>query len=367
LPEPPASETGEPFGEALSIDVAAPESRHVGSPAALRVSIQNRGEQAMEELAVRCQFDEALRFPGAMTHDVTALVGRLEAHETRELALTLVAEESGSHCCRFVLTGSQAGQTLRRELQPVCIEYVDDALEFDVVGPLRRTVGSRAELTLRVTNHGEAPLAEARLSLTYDKALVLREATQGGTPAQHAMSWNLGPVASRESLQVQVEFDCKMAARRACIAADVAAEGSPSRHAEACIEITEVSGGLDLRISDLEDPVAEGSRFNYAITVQNLALLPARDVGLEVRLPEALRFVSSSALLEGRAVELPCEVQDQKLVFPPLERLAPDARLVLDLRVEALKSGVVEVTATARSAQRKTPATASEPTIIQAR
>jgi len=140
-----------------------------------------------------------------------------------------------------------------------------------------------------------------------------------------------------EKVQLQVEFECRTQAHRACIRVEVKGADVAAEHEEACVEVVPVPGTLDLRISDRDDPLETGRKGAYEVTVQNIGLQAARRIVLEAAVPENIAVGSVLVRVGDRPLSLKYSAEPGRLIFDPVGELAPNARLVYTFEVEALR------------------------------
>src|SRR5262249_33742078 len=151
------------------------------------------------------------------------------AGEAKELTLSLGSSETGSHSCRF----SVAAGTAEVASRTVGVEFVSRRLQIGLWGPTQRTRGGRGEFTFLLGNHSAEMLTNVRAVLSHDKALVPIEASAGKKVQPGGLTWDLGTLQPMESLQLQVDFECRSLARRACVSLEVHAAEISSEHEEA--------------------------------------------------------------------------------------------------------------------------------------
>src|SRR5262249_12524985 len=248
-------------------------------------------------------------------------IERLAPGETKELALTLTGTTSGSHLSHFVVTkpeGSDEQELLSRQ---VAVEFVTRQIEIDVVGPAQRTEGSRAEFNITLSNRSEKLLSGVQATISFDKALVAKEASAEAEQKPGSLVWRLGSLEPNETVQLQVEFECRSRAHRACVAVEVRAANIRPEQDEACLEIGPVPGTLGVAMGDRGDPYEPGKSGTYELTVQNIGLQVARKVLLEAQVPEHLKFLSAS--VRGGEEELPLKwsISGAKVLFEPVSEL----------------------------------------------
>lgn len=348
----------------LELTVQAPERRPVGSQATYRVVVRNAGDQVAEKVAVRCLFDDALVFSGSDRKEVVRRIGELAPGESQEVALTLVTNEIGSHCCRFTAVSDESAGGVSSDEKRICISFVPRLLDIGLVGPTQRTEGSRAEFTLSIVNRSIRALNQLQIALTYDAALVAREATEGAAHEAGSLTWKLATLQPMEGVHFQVEFDCRTTAHRACVMAIVSGQDLTDEQTESCVEIVRIPGTLDLRISDSDDPLEVGKPGEYRLTLQNIGLQPAEKVQLELFPPDNIKLLSATVTQGETPVPLKLQTAGRKLVFDAIPELAPNAELVFTLRVEGTKPGLAELRASLTSSLSQIAISTAEPTLV---
>jgi hypothetical protein len=369
LPRFPALKLDEasPAAE-LELTVDAPRRKQVGSQATYRVTIRNSSDHPVSNVSVECRFDEPLEFTGSDKHRVVQRFEQLLPGEVKELALSLLSNEIGAHCCRFAVSTGEgdsagAGAGARAE-KSVCVEFVSRQLQIDLLGPARRTEGSRAEFTFTLTNHSARTLTDVKALLSYDQALVPREASAGRETRPGNLTWDLGTLQPMESIQLQVDFECRSLARRACVALEVQSAQVSSEQEEACVEIIPVAGTLDLRLTDRDDPLELGKSGLYEVTVHNIGLQPAREIALEATIPPQLKVVSAKVRQGDTELRTASRQEAGRLIFEAVGELAADDRLIYLIEVEAIGSGAAELRVRLTSSLTSVPVTTAEPTMI---
>jgi len=348
----------------LELLVAAPARRQLRGAATYRITLRNAGDQPQEGLVVHCRFDDDLVFLGSDKREVRQRIERLAAGESKEIALSLTSEKIGSHCCQFVVTRREGETDVDLASKQVCVEFVTRQVEIDVLGPTQRTEGSRAEFNITLANQSSKTIDDVEAVVSYDKALLPREATAEAERRSGNLVWRLGALRPHEKVQLQVEFECRAQAHRACVFVEVKGTNLASEQEEACVEIVPIPGTLDLRVSDRDDPLEIGKKGTYEVTVQNIGLQPARRVVLEAAIPENLKLLSTTVQTGDQKLTLRRVAQGNKQVFDPVDQLAPNARLVYTFEVEALRAGPAEFRASLTSVLSNTPVSVSEPTSV---
>ncbi|MSR59158.1 MAG: hypothetical protein EXS05_16205 [Planctomycetaceae bacterium] len=348
----------------VELVIDAPRRKQVASHVTYRISVRNNSDKTVDDVTLRCQFDEPLVFGDIGQRSVRQTFSRLLPGESKDLSLSLYCDKVGAACCRFSITTGSDDNPQERVSQSVCVEFVDRQLSIDLLGPTQRSEGTRAEYNVTLTNFSSRTLTDVRAVLAHDQALVLQAASAGAKTRSGQIHWKLGTLQPMESVVLQVEFQCRSLARRACVSLQVQTAELAPEEDEACLEIVPVPGTLELSVSDRDDPLDVGRRGVYEVTIRNLGLQPARRIALAAELPAQLKFVGAR-LREGDD-ELAVGVQqdDGRLIFDVVEDLAADGSLTYLIEVEPTSAGTIEFRVNLTSALTSVPVTAAEPTTI---
>lgn len=332
-----------PNDSALKMRVVGQQKRPVGGTVTFDVLVQNDGKQTVDQIAILVDFDNSLVFPGHRERQLRKNIGQLLPGQSREMRLTLASNKLGSHECRFGLLAD--GKELQQQVASV--EFIEPKLQLELLGPARRTVGSRAEFSIKVANVSDRPIDDLQLALTHDAALTPREATGGYKLERDRMTWSLGSLGPGEGRQVQAEFDCRQLSEQACVTVEAHSEELSVDAQERCVTVVAVPGELDLRVSDRQDPIKVGGEVLYEITVQNLGLKAVSTLQINVQSSEHLRLDSLDAFVSNKGNEKAASLAKQdrsgrwtlRLEVP----LPPDATLRLSLRSKAVTPGDAEL------------------------
>lgn len=323
----------------LDLKVRSQRQRPLSEPVTFDVFVTNNSTQALTNVRLDVQFDDALYFPGSQATQLKKELGTLRPGQVRDLRLTLVSGKLGKHQCVFTLTadGHDAIE------HTATVEFVHPKLHLTLVGPGRRTLGSRAEFTIKVANLTEQPVEDLKVTLRHDAVLTPLTATGGFLRDPEQLSWSVGKLGAGEGIQLQAEFDCKQQAEQACLTAEARSETLSAEATESCFTVVAVPGLLDLRVSDLTDPVTVGNEAEFEITVQNLGLQSLPVVELMVQTSEHLRTGAVEARLDGQVVTLGKTEANNSLKLTLSEAMRPDGTLRVTLRAKALHAGDGEI------------------------
>lgn len=334
-----------PSNSPLNLEIKSQRQRPVGGTVTFDVVARNDGSEALDDVTIHVEFEDALVFPGSEERRLKKNLGQLLPGQSREMRLTLMSNRLGQHQCKF----SATADNIDSQEQTAKVEFIDPKLLVRLIGPARRTVGSRAEFTVKVANTSDQPIDDLQVTLRHDAALIPHIATGGFQKEEHSLCWSLGRLEAGAGVQVQAEFDCKQLSEQACITAEARSEKLSAVAVEDCVTVVAVPGLLDLRVSDRTDPVRVGDEAEFEITVQNLGLQAVSEVQLEVTTSEHLATGTHSAKVGDRDLTLTHTDQEGvlRLVLP--EPLPPDAQLTVTLRTKILRPGDAELRAVATS------------------
>ncbi|QDT96125.1 COG1361 family protein [Gimesia aquarii] len=343
----------------LSVDVIP--KRQLGSGATFYVIAKNVGDRAVRNVLVECEFDTEFLFPGRREKKIGQRLGTLQPGESKEISLTLYSDILGNHCCRFRAIAD--GEEL--VWKSVCVEYEKKQLDLSVIGPSLRTVGSRAEYIVKLSNVSDVDLNNIQAVISYDSVFVPREASIGSERETGQLKWSLDKIRKGEGVQLQVEFDCEVAAEHACLQVVVSSPELPNEQASACLKVTPLQGVLDVQVRDTKDPITRGEETTYEVSIENRGLQPARDISLQAKIPRMFRVVSVEAHQGNQKLNLRPEVNQNILKVSPVRELPADAFLRYTILVKAISSGDGEFEVTISGADAKKLVTrVSEPTTV---
>ncbi|GEM_PF-2221196 len=317
----------------LSVD--ADKTAQVGNGVTFNIVARNPNDYPVTDVVVVADFDEALTFPGHPEKRVRRSLGTLAADETREFAVMLTSETTGRHCVRFTATVDE----IDADSKEVCVEYIANDLEISVIGPKSRTVGSRAEFTIKLQNRATRKLTEVQLAVTYDKTLEPREGSTGAKFEKQSLSWDLKTLQPGETVQVQVEFECLAAIKNTCVVADVTSRELPDERKAQCLEVFESSGPLQVELRDTRDPIAIGETTEHIVTIRNRSARMVTGIRLTALVPGELSVASTTVRHDGREIDIAADLDKGRLIFGRIDELPAGSSLTFRIGSKTLKAG----------------------------
>lgn len=342
----------------LRVDI--PDRRPVGSGVPLQLTVRNLSDQVLRNVSLVCEFDPALSFPGSDRKSVTHKIPRIDPGDMKESLLTLVSETAGLHPCRFsVNVGSQT--VLKKS---VMVEFVSRQLDWQVHGPIERTVGSRAEFNIPLINISRRELRQLTVRVEHDAALAIREMTQGGRIADRSVTWTIDRLAANEGMLLQLEVECREITKEACLKVFVSGEDLPEDSHEACLVVKPRSGWLDVRVHDVSDPIGVGETAEFVVTIQNQGLQTVKDVAATCTLPDGFELVHAAVKQGERSRPVTAEVQGGAATLGEAVVLPPDKSVEYRLTVRARHAGMHQVTISVAGPRDQPPVDVVEPIMV---
>ncbi len=393
----------------LQLHVTGPPTARVGQQITFAIAITNPGATAATGLILKDTFGAGLEHEVA-TSPIERELGTLGPGETRDdLAVTFRVTQAGRICHRVELRG----KGLRSVQQTVCVdvalatgpppaaggqepslaEPVQGSLRVDKRGPATARVGDKLIFELVVTNSGDIPLTNVRISDDYDLPLRPQRVSEGFQYRDEKLSWTVAQLPPGETRTFQVEAVCDRAGR-ACSRATVSADGGVLLADEACLQIEPADpaaddaesrparppqipgngaaaqppspGGapaanLELKIADLRDEVAVGQTVTYEVTITNPRDTSERNVELVLNVPAGMTPVATGTVAPSKAT-----IVGRRVRFTPVAEIRPKETLIYRIPVRADRPGRFVVEAKAISANQRKPLLSTEETNIYA-
>jgi uncharacterized repeat protein (TIGR01451 family) len=255
-------------------------------------------------------------------------IGTLRAGETRELDLVLTAEKAGKVI--NALTAKADGNL--QVQQQVEFEVIAPALSIAVDGPERRYLERPATYEVSVENPGTAPAHNVQIVTKLPKGMRFVRANNMGEydAATHAVYWSLTELPKGEKGSVELVAVPTETGPQTLQVEGHAQQGLSDRTQRDIV--VEGLSAIMFELHDLEDPIEVGGETGYEIRVVNQGTKAATNVQVVVDIPPGLKVISA----EGEAQH---KVQDGRLIFEPIQQLAPKADTVLRIRAQGVQAG----------------------------
>ncbi len=362
LPAAPTPAPSSPRGsvtQPLELEVVAPESTVVDDSVSLRVTVRNRTPRPAENVTVTVRFNTAWQFTGSEGQSIEEQLGRLEPGAARGLTFSLWAREPGMQTVELVVrseTHDEAARTVSIDVQPRIVD-------MQLVGPVERTVGSRAEYVLTLINVSRQAQPGTHVDIAYDESLVLKEVSAGAERTPGNLTWDLGELLQDERVQVQIEFECAAATDKSCLKVGVSGRDFGAVEKEACLQIA-ARPEVDLQISDAADPIAVDESTTYTIRVANGGSTPRRGVSLHLTPTEQLEVVSVRARSASADLAIETVPGSEGWTVTTREELPAAGIFTYEVQVQARAIGVGQFLALLRCDGLSTPLKVGEMTVV---
>ena len=115
---------------------------------------------------------------------------------------------------------------------------------------------------------------------------------------------------------------------------------------------------MQISVKDSNDPIGVGQKTIYTVKVKNAGTIAATSVAVSAEVPTLMRPVRATG------PNKPGTIDKQKIAFPVLASLAPNAEATYVIEVEGLLPGDARIRVEARSDRIARPLRAEEPTKI---
>jgi uncharacterized repeat protein (TIGR01451 family) len=318
----------------LAIRMTAPSEVMVGKQQHVKIEIRNPGSGDATGVMLFENVPPNVKHASGPTLEFE--IGTLRAGETRELDLVLNAEKAGK--VTNVLTARAQGNL--QVQQQVEFEVIAPALTVAVQGPERRYLERPATYEVSVQNPGTAAAHDVQIVTKLPKGLRFVKANNMGEydAASHAVYWSLAELPKGEKGTVELTAMPVETGPQTLQVESRAQQGLTDKTQREVL--VEGLSAIKFEVRSLQDPIEVGGETGYEIRVVNQGTKAAANVQVTADLPAGLKFVSAEGETQHKA-------QQNRLVFEPLQQLAPKADTVYRIRAQAMQAGdqriVVEV------------------------
>lgn len=255
-------------------------------------------------------------------------IGTLRAGETRELDLVLSAEKAG----KVTNTLTARAQGNLQVQQQVEFEVIAPALTVALQGPERRYLERPATYEVSVENPGTAAAHDVQIVTKLPKGMRFVKANNMGEydATSHAVYWSLAELPKGEKGTVELTAMPVETGPQTLQVESRAQQGLTDKTQREVL--VEGLAAIKFEVKALQDPIEIGGETGYEIRIVNQGTKAATNVQITAELPTGLKLISA----EG---ETQHKTDRNRLVFEPLQQLAPKADTVYRLRVQGLQAG----------------------------
>ena len=335
----------------LVVEAVAPAQVLLGQQATVTITVTNPGSGVATGVVLQEQVPQGLTHPAGT--ELEYEVGQLKPKESRQLQLVLTAQSPGTATNLLVLRGDG---NLRAESQ-LAMEVISPQLDVVIDGPTRRYLEREATYTVAISNPGTAPAKNVLLSTVVPPGMKFVRANNAGQydEASRTVRWQLEELPIREQGSVQLTVIPTEMGQQV-IQAQVTSTLGVKAQQELPVEVDGIAAIL-FQVADIDDPIEVGKEAHYEIHVVNQGSKAATNVQLTVLLPPEMRPVAA----EGPTRYT---IENSRVVFEGLSRLAPKADTTYRVRVQGLQPGDLRVRVQLTTDEIRTPVTKEELTKV---
>ncbi len=337
----------------LKLEVASPENVLIDEQITVKIKITNQGSGAANDIVLFDSLPPQVRHPQGSELEFD--VGNLKPNESREINLTLTGANPG----RVSNTIAARGDGSVSAQAQVDFAVIAPALKVDVAGPKLRYLERRAVHTFTVANPGTATAHDIQLVSHLPSALKFVSANNSGyyDPKTHAVYWSLEELPQGEAGSVKL-VTVPVEPGKHTLRVETKAERDLSDRKEEEI-IVEGLAALFFEVVDLEDPVEVGGETTYEVRVLNQGTKTANNIRVAALLPPQLRALAAEGPTQST-------VEAGRVIFAPLQRLAPKADSTFRIRVQGVEEGDQRIRVQVQSDEMSSPVTKEESTNVYA-
>lgn len=337
----------------LAVETTAAKEVLIGEPVKLSIKVTNPGTGVATGVVLVEQIPAGLRHPAGA--ELEYEVGTLKPGESRELDLEMTAARPGQVTNVLAVRGDGGLQAEDR----LDIQVIAPDLQVDLEGPKRRYLEREAVYQVAISNPGTAAARNVELVAYLPTGLKFVSANNAGQfePETRTVHWLLEELPANDTGTVQL-VTLPIEAGEMKLRCRTSAEKGLSAEKEQALTVEGIAAIL-FELVDVEDPIEKGGETTYEIRVMNQGSKAATNVNLAVTLPPEMQPVAA----EGPARYA---VQNNTILFEPLQRLAPKADTTYRVRVQGLQPGDLRVRVQVKTDEMEAPVIKEESTRVYA-
>jgi uncharacterized repeat protein (TIGR01451 family) len=323
----------------------------VGQPSVCEVRVVNRGNGPAHNVTLKVQLAAGLDH--AQGSQLAYQIGTLDGGAARRVQVPVTGHAPGKYRVACVaMVGKQSAAEAEAQLA-----LKSATLELAVEGPKLRFVDRKASYVVKVHNPGPVAVDNVQLAEAIPSGFRFVEASSGGSfdRASRQVAWFVGRLEANETISVGVELIATEPGEHR-LAATVKSDSGASGKAEATTKV-EGTSTVVLDVVETDDPVEVAGETMYQIRVTNQGTQAARKVQVAAVLPPEVKLVQAKGATAAG-------IDEQQIVFQPLQSLAPGRTEIFEVRVKCQQPGNVRFRAYLRTEESRVPVVEEETTRI---
>jgi uncharacterized repeat protein (TIGR01451 family) len=335
----------------LVVKQECPEKVLLGDSIPLMITVSNPGDGPTDSVVVRSNLSDGLK--AEKGQEVVTEVGVLAAGESRVLKVVCQTVKGGSQQIATTATTS-SGLTSAAEAKTSINE---PKMEISMRGPKLRYLDRAATYTVVVSNPGDAPANEVRVSAAVPAGFNVETPSDNGRfdSMTRTISWVVGTVEPGEKKEVSYRCSATQIGEHKHTVTAQGARGL--RGANDLMTKVEGIASLLMELADVDDPIEVGAETAYEVRITNNGSAPAMNVEIRALVPKAMTITSCQGPMEYK-------VKAQEVVFTAIPKLAPKADAVYRIKVKANAVGDVRFRARLASDSLSEPVIGEEGTKV---
>ena len=335
----------------LAIRMTAPSEVMIGKQQHVKIEIRNPGSGDATGVMLFENVPPNVKHAAGPTLEFE--IGTLRAGESRELDLVLNAEKAG----KVTNTLTARAQGNLQVQQQVDFEVIAPALTVAVQGPERRYLERAATYEVSVENPGTAAAHDVQIVTKLPKGMRFVKANNMGEydATSHAVYWSLAELPKGEKGTVELTAMPIETGPQTLQVESRAQQGLTDKTQREVL--VEGLAAIKFEVKALQDPIEVGGETGYEIRVVNQGTKAATNVQISAELPPGLKLISAEGETQHKA-------DQNRLIFEPLQQLAPKADTVYRLRVQGLQAGDQRVAVEVKTDDLKQPIRHEESTRV---
>jgi uncharacterized repeat protein (TIGR01451 family) len=335
----------------LTLQVTAPKQVMIGGDVTLTIRLSNPGSGTAAGVVLAERVPPGLRHPAGT--ELEFEVGALKPGESRQIELTMNAAQAGKVTNTIVARGEG---TLKTE-EKAELEVIAPALQLAMTGPTKRYLERQATYTVSVSNPGTAPAKDIQLVTQLPKGLKFVKANNSGQydPNTNCVYWSLEELPAAETGSVTLVAVPIEVGEQKMKVQGKAKQGLTAEQDQTVVVEGIAALAFDVKAAD--EAIEIGGETTYQIHVVNQGSKAASNVQIVAGFPAELKATRA----EGPSKET---VEDHRVQFEPLARLAPKADATYRIRAQALQAGDLRIRVQLLTDEMRQPITKEESTRV---
>ena len=311
--------------------------------------VTNTGTGTVHDVKIRDALPQGLTTTDGKS-TVEFNIGKLVPDQSGQYTARLKASKKG----RFAYKATAIGRGgLTAVSNQVTTQVREPELQIAYNGPKLQFIGREGTYEVTVRNTGDGPANQAVLEHSVPAGVQLVSLSSGARQIDGKIRWELGTLAPGQSKTASLVLK----GNRESVLSNTAVASAHCAAAVSARLETRYRGipAILLEVIDLEDPTEVGKNQTYVITATNQGSAPGTNIRIVSTLEDNMEFLTASGATKGVAT-------GNRIVFEPLESLAPGSKAEWRIIVKAVRAGDVRFKVSMTSDQLNRPVEETEAT-----